>query len=80
MPRTLDQLAHGQSAIIVDVSGEDGISMRLMEMGIIEGELVRRIGQAPMGDPIEYAVQGYRLTLRKIEAARVLIAEESDDD
>ncbi len=79
MSRTLDQLAHGQSATIVDVSGDDGISMRLMEMGLVEGEVVRRIGQAPMGDPIEFAIQGYRLTLRKVEAARVVIEQESHD-
>lgn len=79
MQRTLDQLGHGQSARIVEVTGDDSIAMRLMEMGMIEGETIRRIAQAPMGEPIEYAVQGIRLTLRKLEAARVLIADESPD-
>lgn len=72
-PRTLDQLAIGSKSIIVDVEGDDEVSMRLMEMGLIEGETIERIGQAPLGDPLEYAVHGYRLSLRILEAARVVI-------
>jgi ferrous iron transport protein A len=43
-------------------------------MGIIDGEPITMIGKAPMGDPIEFSVQGYRISLRKLEAARVQIA------
>lgn len=55
------------------VEGDDAIAVRLMEMGLIEGEEIRRVGQAPLGDPIEYAVCGYRITLRASEASRVRI-------
>jgi Fe2+ transport system protein FeoA len=42
-----------------------------MEMGLTPGASVRLIGIAPLGDPLELEVRGYRLSLRKSEAARV---------
>ncbi|MCY2967889.1 MAG: ferrous iron transport protein A [Planctomycetota bacterium] len=73
-PETLDQLTFGQTARVVAVDGVDAISARLMEMGLFEGEVVESLGAAPLGDPIEFLVCGYRLSLRKNEARRVRIA------
>jgi ferrous iron transport protein A len=70
---TLDQLHRGQRARIIDVKGDDNISTRLMEMGLTEGEEIELIDFAPLGDPIEFAVRGYRLSLRTEEARRVII-------
>ena len=70
---TLDQLRRGERARIVDVEGDDTISVRLMEMGLTEGEQIELIDFAPLGDPIEFAVRGYRLSLRTEEARRVVI-------
>ncbi len=63
----------GQSARIIEITGDDATSMRLMEMGLTDGEAIAVVGFAPLGDPIEFAVRGYRISLRKSEAARVLI-------
>lgn len=76
---TLDQLALGRSARIVEVRGDDGIAIRLMEMGLIEGESITLLGRAPLGDPSEFLVQGYRISLRNSEAARVVVATDSSD-
>lgn len=70
---TLDTLGDGQIARIRDVVGDDAIAVRLMEMGLIDGEIIEFIGRAPLGDPIEFQVRGYRLSLRSNEARRVLI-------
>lgn len=70
---TLDTLGDGQIARIRDVVGDDAIAVRLMEMGLIEGEMIEFIGSAPLGDPVEFLVRGYRLSLRSDEARRVLI-------
>ncbi|WP_010581893.1 FeoA family protein [Schlesneria paludicola] len=70
---TLNELRVGQQATIVDVVGTDGISSRLMEMGLTDGETITLVGFAPLGDPIEFLIRGYRLSLRKAEASRVLI-------
>ena len=70
---TLDQLSPSQSARIVEIDGVDSIAMRLMEMGLTEGETVSYVAAAPLGDPVEYAIRGYRLSLRRTEAARVRV-------
>ena len=72
--KTLNDLRDvGQSGRITDVTGDDAIAVRLMEMGLTDGEQIQLIGFAPLGDPIEFLVRGYRLSLRKTEAARVAI-------
>jgi Fe2+ transport system protein FeoA len=70
---TLDTLTEGQRATILDVAGDDAISVRLMEMGLIEGEEIENLGASPLGDPVEYLIRGYRLSLRNTEARRVQI-------
>ena len=68
---TLDSLVEGQRARIVTIHGEDAISVRLMEMGLLDDERIVVIGFAPLGDPLEIQIRGYRLSLRKREAQRV---------
>jgi Fe2+ transport system protein FeoA len=70
---TLAELTPGSRARIVSVSGSDTLSARLMEMGLIEGETVEYLGPAPLGDPLEFRVCGYRLSLRQTEARRVQV-------
>jgi len=71
---TLNELRLGQRVRIADVAGEDAVAIRLMEMGLTEGEEIELIGVAPLGDPLEFAVRGYRISLRRTEAERVLVA------
>ena len=75
LPQTLDQLPEGQAATILDVEGDDAVAVRLLEMGLTDGELIRSLGAAPLGDPLEFEVRGYRLSLRIVEARRVMIAD-----
>ena len=70
---TLDTLEKDDRATIVDVTGDDGIATRLMEMGLIDGEEIQLVGFAPLGDPIEFEVRGYRISLRAAEARRVVV-------
>ncbi len=69
----LSQLAVGDQAEVLDVVGDDALAGRLMEMGLTPGAQVRLIGKAPWGDPLEFQVRGYRLSLRRAEADRVCI-------
>ena len=72
--RTLAELAVGATATVAGVSEADEISIRLMEMGLVPGTELRVLGVAPLGDPLEIEVRGYRLSIRKSEAARVQLA------
>ena len=49
------------------------LRQRLLEMGLTKGSSVEFIRTAPMGDPIEILIRGYRLSLRKQEAESVLV-------
>ena len=77
---TLAELEVGQRAQVIDVTGDDSIAMRLMEMGLTPGCDVTYVGAAPLGDPLECELRGYRLSLRKAEAARVEIDVEKTSD
>jgi len=68
----LSQLKIGERAEIQSFTNDE-ISVRLMEMGCIPGEIVQLIKIAPFGDPISIQVAGYELSLRKKEAATVLV-------
>ena len=73
--RSLDQLKPGETGVIASLSGDEDILHRLMEMGLIEGTLITMVRYAPMGDPIEITARGYHLSLRRAEAAGVLLQE-----
>ena len=73
----LDELGLGETAVIIEIIGDDVVASRLMEMGLIEDEPISMVGRAPMGDPTEYSVRGYRISLRKNESTRVLVRKES---
>ncbi len=70
---SLDQLQAGQRARIEAVHGDDALLQRLLEMGLIEGEEVEVVGFAPLGDPMDIRLRDYRLSLRRREAARVVV-------
>jgi ferrous iron transport protein A len=70
---TLAELPIGASAKVTQIAGADEIACRLMEMGLTPGAKLRVAGVAPLGDPIELEIRGYRLSVRKSEARRVEI-------
>ena len=71
--KLLSQLAIGEKGTVSAVRGEGAVRRRLFDMGITPGAEVYLRKKAPLGDPIEIALRGYELTLRKAEAAQVEI-------
>ena len=74
---TLDELRIGGSAVIKTVHGEGALRLRLLDMGLIPRTRVSMIKIAPMGDPMEIMVRGYELTLRREDAARIEVGEDT---
>ncbi len=70
---TLAELAVGCRAVVEQVDGTDEIAGRLLEMWLTPGTNLTVVGTAPLGDPLELEVRGYRLSIRRSEAARVEI-------
>lgn len=76
MVKTLNNFAIGEKGVIKSVSGEGKIRRRLFDMGVTPGAEVILRKKAPLGDPIEVTLRGYELTLRKAEAACVMLEVE----
>ena len=74
----LSELATGEKGVIVKVMGHGGFRKRLIEMGFIAGKRVLVILNAPMKDPIEYEILGYRVSLRREEAALIEVLSEEE--
>ncbi len=72
---SLEHVAIGSTARVVDISGNDPTALRLLEMGLTPGVNVRVVGTAPLGGPLELELRGYRLSIRRHDAARVAIAQ-----
>ena len=70
----LAQVAVGETTRVVDVPGADPVSLRLLEMGLTPGVTVAVLAAAPLGDPLEVELRGYRLSIRRREAALVTVA------
>ena len=66
----LSELKRGESARIVSVGGSGSLRQHFLDMGLIPGKTIKFMKAAPMGDPIEYRIRGYELTLRLEDAAK----------
>jgi Fe2+ transport system protein FeoA len=76
---SLSQLRPGQRATIVHVGGHGAVRRRFVEMGIVRGETVLVERVAPLGDPVEYLIKGYHLSLRREEANQITVSELAQD-
>lgn len=77
----LSELKTGENAVITKVKGYGAFRKRLNEMGFVRGKVVKAVKNAPLNDPIEYAIMGYEISLRRQEAAFIEIVslEEARD-
>ena len=67
----LSELKPGESAQIASVGGEGALRQHFLDMGVIPGARVTLVKLAPMGDPMEFRLHGYELTLRLADAAQI---------
>ncbi len=74
----LSDLNTGEQGVIVKVNGHGSFRKRLIEMGFIAGKKVTVVLNAPLKDPIEYEILGYKLSLRRSEAEQIEIISESE--
>ena len=70
---SLADLAPGSSARVVAVDPQSPIGRRLLDLGFVAGTEVHVLRRAPLGDPVEYELRGYRVCLRRSEAARIAV-------
>jgi ferrous iron transport protein A len=70
---TLDTVVVGKTVRVERIDGSPSIVQRLMEFGLFEGEPVRVLSRAPLGDPIEIEFANNRLSLRNAEAIGISV-------
>ena len=73
----LADLMPGQSAVVDSFVEQSPVVQRMMQLGLLPGERVEVVRRAPGGDPVEFRVMGYALSLRRSEAALVSITREA---
>ena len=69
----LAEIKEGESAILTEIGGAGALRQHFLDMGLIPGTRVTYVKAAPMGDPIEYRIWDYELTLRLSEAEQIQI-------
>ena len=74
----LSELKTGERGVIVKVSGHGSFRKRIIEMGFVKGNKVKVILNAPLRDPIEYEIIGYKISLRREEAEKIEVISEAE--
>jgi Fe2+ transport system protein FeoA len=76
---SLSSLAPGESGTVQEMQGLGrNARQRLLEMGLMQGVRIRLVRRAPLGDPLEIHLKGYRLMLRDSEACSIFLERESN--
>jgi len=80
MEKRLSELKPGEKGIILRVEGSGATKRRILDMGLVRGTEIKVIRRAPLGDPVEFLLKGYNLSLRKSEGDKVYVrvVEEGD--
>ena len=74
----LSELKTGERGVVVKVNGHGSFRKRIIEMGFVKGSKVKVILNAPLRDPIEYEIIGYKISLRREEAAKIEVISETE--
>ena len=74
----LSDLQKGEPGVITKVLGHGSFRKRINEMGFVAGTTVTPIKKAPLQDPVEYELMGYRVLLRGTEARQIEVVSEEE--
>lgn len=67
----LNELAKGESAKILKIGNVGDLKKRLVDMGVIAGEVIKLERNAPLGDPQEYIIRSTGIAIRKQDAEHI---------
>ena len=69
----LSELKPGEKGVVSKVIGDREVRRRLLDMGLTRGTEIIVVRRAPLGDPVEFLLKGYNLSLRKRESENVYV-------
>jgi ferrous iron transport protein A len=73
MDKRLSELEPGDKGIVIRIDGSSSIRRRMMDMGVVRGAEISVVRVAPLGDPVEFEIKDYNLSLRRREAEYVYV-------
>lgn len=71
--KTLAHIGIGETVRIAAVGGEGALRQHFLDMGVIPEAEISLVKFAPMGDPMEFRIHGYELTLRVADADKISV-------
>ena len=78
MELQLSDLETGQKGTVVRIAGNIAARRRIIAMGIVRGTIIKVIRKAPLGDPVEFELRDYNLSLRRREAEKIYVDVEEE--
>ncbi|MGP8320075.1 MAG: FeoA family protein [Methanosarcinaceae archaeon] len=69
--KQLSDMEAGDKGKVTRIEGTGGLRRRVMDMGIVRGAKIEMMRDAPLGDPLEFLLKDYNLTLRREEAMNI---------
>lgn len=72
----LSELIRGESAVVLDIHGNDGMRTRLQDLGLVKGTNVRCLRKSPLGDPVAYLIRGAVIALRSEDSSQVQVCRQ----
>lgn len=73
--KTLKDIMPGNFGVVKYIDGEGPVRRRLIDMGITPDTTIKVVKIAPFGDPMEVNLRGYKLSLRKEDAKKIILQE-----
>ncbi len=70
---TLNNIEIGQTVVVEKLGGNGELRQHFLDMGIIPGAKITLEKYAPLGDPMEFRLHGYELTLRVADAEKISV-------
>jgi len=77
--KSLNEIGWGNEGIVKKIGSRGALRRRMIDLGITEGAKVKVIKSAPMGDPIEVCIHGYKLSIRKSDAEEIEVFESNQE-
>jgi Fe2+ transport system protein FeoA len=74
--KLLNQFKTGEKGTVEKLTVAGPLRRRLLDMGITPGTEIIFKKVAPLGDPVELMIRGYKLAIRRAEAEAVLMNTE----
>ena len=71
--KPLAALKVNASGRVVKLAGETSIGKRILDLGITQGSVVKMVGTAPLGDPLNIKVGNTNIMIRRQDAEYIIV-------